>query len=153
MRVNKSFKIILIAFVLTTIGLLGISQSANAATKWKNGTPKAIRGTWVAKTKEPKDNEMNWSNKYDILTLTSKKMTIYQPSAFVNATKLSYHHKAGSSTYYIKGKDAGFKTYSYQKLVVSGKKLKQAQYGNTINAENTFEKELMLLWSHWLYKK
>lgn len=152
MRVNKSFKIILIAFVLTTIGLLGISQSANAATKWKNGTPKAIRGTWVAKTKEP-NNGMRWANKYDILTLTSKKMTIYTPYVIVDATKLSYHHKAGSSTYYIKGKDAGFKTYSYQKLIVSGKKLKQAQYGNTINSENTFEKELMLLSSHWLYKK
>lgn len=130
MRLSNRIKAPLVGFVVLVSLLFGVgmtTRTVHAAT-WHNGTPTALRGTWKTKTLL-----MGPGIKTKLYWQLGQSYMISGggPGDGFAANHTSYHHKAGSRYYYVRGREqlytANHDIYYYRFYKV-GRKLKATNY-------------------------
>lgn len=127
MTLTKRIKGLLIG-TATVLGLAitaGTTATTAHATTWHKGTPAAMRGTWKTKVKSYAGTH------YTIVLGKTTMSTSGGMGDGLMTNRTSYHHKAGSRYYYVRGHErvnSGGKDVYYLRFYKVGHKMKYVQY-------------------------
>lgn len=147
MKLFKQGKLLLAGFVAALGLAIGFGTTAHATT-WHRGMPSALRGTWKTKS-------ITVAGTHTRFEVKIGKNLINNAGGFGDpmvSNNQSYHHKAGSHYYYVKGHETLYtngKEIFYYKFYQKGNKMHLMNY-LTINNGHKFSPEHH--YGHWYYK-